>query len=120
MTPRQMIDAAKKPRTEQRKPRIRRARTGVPEPLDFDLTRKPRSTLLTVIEVAAAVRRSAQTVRMWGRQPDHPIKFRKVDGRSLTTVGAVLDYLDTPQQCSGTAKRTISAHQIANELESIK
>jgi hypothetical protein len=105
---------AKKRRAEQRKPRIRRARTGVPEPLDFDLTRKPRSALLTVIEVAAAVRRSAQTVRMWGRQPDHPIKFRKVDGRSLTTVGAVLDYLGTPQPCSG--KRSISAREFANEL----
>ena len=99
--------APKKRPKKQRKPRRRNGRSsarGTPPRLPFDLLTIPRSAMLTVPEVAAAVRRSAQSVRVWSSQPDHVLKFRKVDGRLMATVGAVLDYLNTPQKIS-TSKR---------------
>ena len=85
---------------QRKQRRVHKARTGVPAPLMFDLLKVPRSAKLTTPEVAAAVRRSAQTVRLWRSQPDHIIKFKQVDGRWMADVGSVLDYLGHKEQVS--------------------
>ena len=93
-----------------RKPKKKRVRArpntelGVPPPLAFDLHKVPPTALLTVPEIAAAVRRSAQSVRLWACQPYHVIKFVRVDGRVMVSVGSVLRYLATPRRVS-TSKR---------------
>jgi hypothetical protein len=80
-----------------RKQRLRKPRGGIPEPLKFDIRAVPRSHRLSLIEVAASVRRSAQTVRLWTRQSDAPLElFKTRDGFWMSTVGDVLDYLDGP------------------------
>lgn len=71
--------AALKKCPAKRKQRVRKARINVPPPLAFDLLKVPGTALLTVVEVARAVRRSPQTVRLWHSQPDHIIKSQRGD-----------------------------------------
>ena len=54
---------------------------GIPPPLIFDLDVLPDSTLLTETEVAAALRRAKSTLENWRKQPDHPLRWRRVAGR---------------------------------------
>ena len=77
------------PRTTKR-PRKNR---GVPPPATFDIDTLPGSSNLTVLEAAAVIRRTPGALEQWRRDPNHPLKWRYVDGRPLYRVDAVRDYL---------------------------
>jgi hypothetical protein len=80
---------SKMPRTTKR-PRKNR---GVPPPATFDIDTLPGSSNLTVLEAAAIIRRTPGALEQWRRDPNHPLKWRYVDGRPLYRVDAVRDYL---------------------------
>jgi hypothetical protein len=65
----------------RRKPRKRFR--GIPPPLTFDLDALPASTLLSETEAAAALRRAKSTLEVWRKQPDHPLRWRRVAGRVM-------------------------------------
>ena len=90
--------AKKKPPKKKPKKRARKPRYGVEPPLDFDITRAPRVHLLNLVEAARATRKTTQACRAYTRLPDPPLKFFKSrDGYWRTTVGDVLDFLNTPE-----------------------
>jgi hypothetical protein len=70
-----------------------RKNRGVPPPASFDIDTLPGSSNLTVLETAAVVRRTPGALEQWRRDPNHPLKWRYVDGRPLYRVDAVRDYL---------------------------
>jgi hypothetical protein len=72
--------------------RIRKNR-GMPPPATFDIDTLPGSSNLTPLEVAAVIRRTPGALEQWRRDPNHPLKWRYVDGRPLYRVDAVRDYL---------------------------
>ena len=78
-----MPRAAKRPRKNR----------GVPPPATFDIDTLPGSSNLTVLEAAAVIRRTPGALEQWRRDPNHPLKWRYVDGRPLYRVDAVRDYL---------------------------
>ena len=82
-------DSTKMPRATKR-PRKNR---GVPPPATFDVDTLPGSSNLTVLEAAAVIRRTPGALEQWRRDPNHPLKWRHVDGRPLYRVDAVRDYL---------------------------
>jgi N-terminal domain of anti-restriction factor ArdC len=47
----------------------------------------------TALEAAAVIRRTPGALEQWRRDPNHPLKWRYVDGRPLYRVDAVRDYL---------------------------
>jgi hypothetical protein len=79
----------KMPRATKR----RRKNRGLPPPATFDIDTLPSSSNLTALEAAAVIRRTRGALEQWRRVPDHPLKWRYVDGRPLYRVDAVRDYL---------------------------
>lgn len=71
----------------------RRKNRGMPPPATFDIDVLPGSSNLTVLEAAAVIRRTPGALEQWRRDPNHPLKWRYVDGRPLYRVDAVRDYL---------------------------
>ncbi|HJY47457.1 MAG TPA: hypothetical protein VJ349_02240, partial [Stellaceae bacterium] len=69
-----------------------RKNRGVPPPATFDIDTLPGSSNLTVLEAAAVIRRTPGALEQWRRDPNHPLKWRYVDGRPLYRVDAVRDY----------------------------
>ena len=66
---------------------------GVPPPLPFDLGALPDNTLLNETETAAACRRAKSTLEVWRKQPDHPLRWRRVAGRILYELGSIRAFL---------------------------
>jgi hypothetical protein len=71
----------------RKKPR-RRFR-GTPPPLTFDIEALPDSTFLTETESAAALRRSKACLEGWRKHADHPLQWRRVNGRVLYKVTSI-------------------------------
>ncbi|RXG89539.1 hypothetical protein EAS61_27640 [Bradyrhizobium zhanjiangense] len=71
----------------------RRKNRGMPPPATFDIETLPGSSNLTALEAAAVIRRTPGALEQWRRDPNHPLKWRYVDGRPLYRVDAVRDYL---------------------------
>ncbi|MGY3511965.1 hypothetical protein [Bradyrhizobium lupini] len=71
----------------------RRKNRGIPPPATFDIDTLPGSSNLTALEAAAVIRRTPGALEQWRRDPNHPLKWRYVDGRPLYRVDAVRDYL---------------------------
>lgn len=88
---RKMPHPAKRPRKNR----------GVPPPATFDIDTLPGSSNLTALEAAAVIRRTPGALEQWRRDPNHPLKWRYVDGRPLYRVDAVRDYLT---RCDKTTK----------------
>jgi len=70
-----------------------RKNRGMPPPASFDIDTLPGSSNLTALEAAAVIRRTPGALEQWRRDPNHPLKWRYVDGRPLYRVDAVRDYL---------------------------
>jgi hypothetical protein len=70
-----------------------RKNRGMPPPATFDIETLPGSSNLTALEAAAVIRRTPGALEQWRRSPNHPLKWRYVDGRPLYRVDAVRDYL---------------------------
>lgn len=70
-----------------------RKNRGMPPPATFDIDTLPGSCNLTALEAAAVIRRTPGALEQWRRDPNHPLKWRYVDGRPLYRVDAVRDYL---------------------------
>ncbi|MGY3529818.1 hypothetical protein ACVILK_006325 [Bradyrhizobium embrapense] len=70
-----------------------RKNRGVPPPAAFDIETLPGSSNLTALEAAAVIRRTPGALEQWRRNPNHPLKWRHVDGRPLYRVDAVRNYL---------------------------
>ncbi|MCP3386015.1 hypothetical protein NLM31_37110 [Bradyrhizobium sp. CCGUVB4N] len=79
----------------------RRKNRGMPPPATFDIDTLPGSSNLTALEAAAVIRRTPGALELWRRDPNHPLKWRYVDGRPLYRVDAVRDYL---AKCDKTTK----------------
>lgn len=79
-----------------------RKNRGMPPPATFDIDALPGSSNLTALEAAAVIRRTPGALELWRRDPNHPLKWRYVDGRPLYRVDAVRDYL---AGCDKRAKR---------------
>lgn len=79
----------------------RRKNRGMPAPATFDIDTLPGSSNLTVLEAAAVIRRTPGALEQWRRDPNHPLKWRYVDGRPLYRVDALRDYL---ARCDKTTK----------------
>ena len=79
------------PRIVRKKPRKRFR--GTPPPLRFDLDELPDNTLLNETETAAACRRAKSTLEVWRKQPDHPLRWRRVAGRILYELGSIRAFL---------------------------
>jgi hypothetical protein len=89
---RKMPRATKRPRKNR----------GMPPPATFDIDTLPGSSNLTALEAAAVIRRTPGALELWRRDPNHPLKWRYVDGRPLYRVDAVCEYL---AGCDKTTKR---------------
>ncbi|MGY4476882.1 hypothetical protein [Bradyrhizobium sp. USDA 3364] len=74
-------------------PKRRRKSRGMPPPATFDIDTLPGGSNLTALETAAVIRRTPGALEQWRRDPNHPLKWRYVDGRPLYRVDAVRDYL---------------------------
>lgn len=70
-----------------------RKNRSVPPPATFDIDTLPSSSNLTALEAAAVIRRTPGALEQWRRNPNHPLKWRYVDGRPLYRVDAVRNYL---------------------------
>ncbi|WP_076866138.1 hypothetical protein [Bradyrhizobium mercantei] len=79
----------------------RRKNRGMPPPATFDIDTLPGGSNLTALETAAVIRRTPGALEQWRRDPNHPLKWRYVDGRPLYRVDAVRDYL---ARCDKAAK----------------
>jgi hypothetical protein len=66
---------------------------GTPPPLTFDLDALPANTLLTETKAAAACRRAKSTLEIWRKQPDHPLRWRRVAGRVLYELSSIRAFL---------------------------
>ena len=78
-----------------------RKNRGMPPPAPFDIDTLPGSSNLTALEAAAVIRRTPGALEQWRRDPNHPLKWRYVDGRPLYRVDAVREYL---ARCEKTTK----------------
>jgi hypothetical protein len=58
-------------------------------PLPFDIQWLPDSTFLTDTETAAAIRRSKACLENWRKYADHPLKWRRVNGRVLYEITSI-------------------------------
>lgn len=79
-----------------------RRNRGMPPPATFDIDTLPGGSNLTALETAAVIRRTPGALEQWRRDPNHPLKWRHVDGRPLYRVDAVREYL---AGCDKTTKR---------------
>src|SRR5262249_21704737 len=67
---------------------------GTPAPPKFDLDELAPSQVLTERETASVTRRSQSTLESWRRyQPDHPLKWRRIDGRIMYEVRHIRQFL---------------------------
>lgn len=89
------IEAFRSPGSRKIPPGAKRHRRnrGMPPPATFDIDTLPGSSNLTALETAAVIRRTPGALEQWRRDPNHPLKWRYVDGRPLYRVDAVRDYL---------------------------
>ena len=94
------IDIARSARGRSRPPfqkivrkKPRKRFRGTPPPLTFDLDALPLSTLLSETEAAAACRRAKSTLEVWRKQPDHPLRWRRVAGRVLYELSSIRAFL---------------------------
>ena len=71
----------------------RQKNRGVPPPATFDIDTLPGSANLTVQETCAVLRRTPGALEQWRRDPDHPLKWRYVDGKPLYRADAVREYM---------------------------
>jgi hypothetical protein len=78
--------------TTKKRQRIRRWPGVAPHPA-FDFDSLPDSVWLSTLEVAAVLRRSKITVELWRRQPDHPLRWERCNGRPLYKARWVRDYI---------------------------
>jgi hypothetical protein len=74
-------------RVLRKKPRKRFR--GTPPPLTFDVEALPDSTFLTETEAAAALRRSKACLESWRKHADHPLQWRRVNGRVLYKITSI-------------------------------
>ncbi|MDH2348144.1 hypothetical protein [Bradyrhizobium sp. SSUT77] len=75
--------SSKMPRATKR----RRKNRGMPPPATFDIDTLPGSSNLTALEAAAVIRRTPGALEQWRRDPNHPLKWRYVDGpRSIVSM----------------------------------
>src|SRR5437879_10567893 len=97
------IEAMGSPNSGEMPPATKRRRKnrGMPPPAMFDIDTLPSSSNLTALEAAAVIRRTPGALEQWRRDPNHPLKWRYVDGRPLYGVDAVRDYL---ARCDSTTK----------------
>jgi hypothetical protein len=88
------------PNSRKMPPAMKRSRKnrGMPPPAAFDIDTLPSSSNLTALEAAAVIRRTPGALEQWRRNPNHPLKWRYVDGRPLYRVDAVRDYLTKPDK----------------------
>ncbi len=91
-TPIETLGSASSQKMPQATKRHRKNR-GMPPPATFDIDALPGSSNLTALEAAAVIRRTPGALEQWRRDPNHPLKWRYVDGRPLYRVDAVRDYL---------------------------
>ena|SRR5258705_2396871 len=70
-----------------------RKNRGMPPPATFEIDTLPGSSNLTALEAAAVIRRTPGALEQWRRDPNHPLKWRYVEGRPLYRVDAVRGYL---------------------------
>jgi hypothetical protein len=82
--------------TKKKDAKQRRDRKTVPPPPMFDIDALPASALLTQNETAGVFRKSAQTLRLWRLQKDHPLKCECIDGQWFYRVGEVRAHLARP------------------------
>jgi hypothetical protein len=90
-------NSPKMPHTKKR----RRKNRGMPPPATFDIEKLPDGSNLTALETAAVIRRTPGALEQWRRDPNHPLRWRYVDGRPLYRIDAVRDYL---AKCNKAAK----------------
>jgi hypothetical protein len=64
----------------------RKRRTGTPPPPTFDFDALAGGAWLSNDEVAAVLRVSITTPVDWRQQPDHPLKWQRVNGKPLYRV----------------------------------
>ena len=83
-----------------------RKNRGMPPPATFDIDTLPGSSNLTAIEAAAVIRRTPGALEQWRRDPNHPLKWRYVDGRPLYRVDAVRGYLAASADQPTASRRT--------------
>jgi hypothetical protein len=76
-----------------------RRNRGRPPPANFDIDSLPGSANLTALETAAVIRRTPGALEQWRRDPNHPLRWRYVDGRPLYRVDAVRAYLLANARC---------------------
>ncbi|WP_245285977.1 hypothetical protein [Bradyrhizobium sp. WSM1253] len=53
----------------------------MPRPATFDIDKLPGTPNLTALEAATVIRRAPGALEQWRRDPNHPLKWRYVDGR---------------------------------------
>jgi hypothetical protein len=70
-----------------------RKNRGMPPPAMFDIETLPGSSNFTALEAAAVIRRTPGALEQWRLDPNHPLKWRYIDGRPLYRVDAVREYL---------------------------
>jgi hypothetical protein len=76
-----------------RKPRVRKGTFGIPPPLKFDFDALPAGAWLTSDEVAAVLRRSKATLPAWRTDPNHALKWTRIDGKPLYRVRDVRSFI---------------------------
>ena len=62
---------------------------GTPPPLTFDVEALPDSTFLTETEAAAVLRRSKACLESGRKHADHPLLWRRVNGRVLYEITSI-------------------------------
>ena len=87
-----MTNATTATATTKKRQRIRTWPGVAPHPA-FDFDSLPDSVWLSTLEVAAVLRRSKITVELWRRQPDHPLRWERCNGRPLYKARWVRDYI---------------------------
>ncbi len=87
--------------TRAERARRRKEKRKMPPPATFDIDALPGNANLTVRETCAVVRRTPGALEQWRRDPNHPLKWERVDGRPLYRVAAVRMYLARREKQSG-------------------
>jgi hypothetical protein len=89
----------RKPTKAQKIARARRQKNrAMPPPFPLDIDALPDSAILSAKEIAAIIRRTVGALEQWRRNPDHPLKWERVDGRPLYRVGWLRSYLARPER----------------------
>lgn len=75
------------------KHKTQRKNRGIQPPPTFDIDRLVGNAHLTALETAAVLRRTPSALEQWRRDPNHPLKVTRVDGRPLYRVDNLRAYL---------------------------